>query len=275
MSRQAGHLGSLANRLWLARDVDKPRGTGNGLESLSVVFYVGVTTLTLLGLWRYEHNLHGRFWLGDLPVVTLLVFLMALLAAFAIFVAVVVVGRTRGDRKRERGAFLIRCTCTLMILLALATAVLGHITVRVGDDISHSLAENCGDTGTSKAIQQVHHELETFHSECQQQHVGKVADECPGFVDRFPAPAPYARYLKVLEQESGCAGFCHHAKRRLFFNSSQHTVRRPGCAAYLGAKVDSIARSIGVPCVALGLIYALLGVLLLRYGKPEQTPRHA
>lgn len=150
-------------------------------------------------------------------------------------------------------------------MLAVITSLLGYVLVRFGQETSGVLTSDCGSGGTTHAIERAREDLAVFRKACHRTEDGhgKAADECPGFELAFPPPAPYVLYLKVLELEERCAGFCH-SSQPLFLPGSDlpRQQRRGGCAVHIGRRIFLVSSLVGVPAVLFGACLAVLGLTL-------------
>lgn len=231
-------------------------------------------------------DLHVRFWLGSLPSQALEVLLASMAVAFLLLCYRVWAAALRQyqmeqeRRKREASrsfghdygpssdsrrwrlsARSLRLVFAVQVVLALAAAILGGLTLRLGSQISVSLTSSCGSSGATQEIEYTYQKLWDFRSRCHQQpdSAGLPTDDCPGFRTEFPAPAPYARYLKVLEAEEGCSGFCHLNVAPLF-SLVGGAARRQACGIRLGLRLFELSQWIGCTAATLGGLLAITGL---------------
>lgn len=223
-------------------------------------------------------NVHVRFWLGDLPIVCLAPCTAALALLSLALLYQIFLSSHRRHHQEEKKRILnsldkdfsmrlsprtLRILIVIIIAMSLAAAVLGYFVVVSGHEMSVSLVKDCGKSGNTQSIQNMRKRLEDF----EQSHkcsAGKSLDTCSGYSKAFPAPAPFASYLKVLEIEKDCGGFCSY-KAPLFNVSPDKSVKQEACAKKLGRRLLSITFVIGVPAMAGGALFSTLGCLLFSY----------
>jgi len=246
----------------------------------------GSTATCAVGLWYSYHDVHIRFWLGDLPIVSMAVTLSTLAITSFMLIYKSMVNSQRGRQNAQRasskssgggGGSLIeaeskirfslrtlRLILIMITILSVVSATLGFLVVKSGLEMSSSLTSNCGMEGNSLSITKVEHSLQAFYKVCQQDtaNKGKEVDECPGFAEEFPAPAPYPSYLKIMEYENKCSGFCAHGTT--IFNLEQPKVEGV-CGKILGVYLWSISYAVGVPSIFAGMALAIMSLLLLSY----------
>lgn len=237
-----------------------------------------------LGLWTFTHDVSLRFWLGDLPRATLSVLLASLSLLFAILLFrlwTLVMRKYHSDhvglhrrvstnldlpQPFQLSARFLRHSFALIAASGAAAAALGGLTLNLGTGMVDSLTAFCGAGGASAEIEQVYQDLWAFQSRCHEDPAdsGAPVQSCPGFLDAFPLPAPYARYLKVLEDQEGCAGFCRAADAPLFVRPEGFQ-RREACAAAVGAKIWTATHAVGVGSIVVGALLAVIGTAFCVY----------
>eukprot|EP00440_Ansanella_granifera_P038568 gb/GFBE01041847.1/.p1 GENE.gb/GFBE01041847.1/~~gb/GFBE01041847.1/.p1 ORF type:complete len:289 (+),score=56.24 gb/GFBE01041847.1/:1-867(+) len=257
-----------------------------GLSGCMMRFFVflvsgGSTVITGAALVFCFHDVHTRFWLGDLPIVCLAVSLSALLpTSFMLIYRALMsshrksaqdtkklqkrsgTGHSFDDKDWSYRMSLqsLRFVFMLICILSSAAAVLGYFVVMSGVEMSGSLTAECGASGNSQAVEAEHAELVEFQSS-NQCDTGSSLDECSGFDKAFPPPAPFASYLKVLEFEQECGGFCSYSKP--LFNTDSNSTE--ACARRLGRYLWSVASCVGVPAMVIGSLLAFLSFLFYSY----------
>lgn len=230
-----------------------------------------------LGAWYCAKDLHVRFWLGEAPYLSL-----AALAVSLSLMLTVVCYQAWVNGQREREAFfrqinpkhqgamyvlplwILRLTFLLLCCGGWVAAGFAAVTLLSARELGESLGSGCSQGATTGSIERVYLEISSFRNQCHEEEadLAKPADQCAGFAEAFPEPAPYAMYLKLLELESGCAGFCAPGHGSLF--ARQGSGRgRPTCAAYLGSYVWQVALAAAVPAAVLGVGLAFFGGALL------------
>jgi hypothetical protein len=216
-------------------------------------------------LWNVRGDLHTRFWLGRLPEVALAVQIAASLS--------VLVTIYRKDSGRQSHLFYKhRRQFVAVLLLACALVACGSHILRSGIAVVGSLeGPSCGTmaNSTASSLEKAHHKLATFAHQCHAaagNDGAQPVDQCPGFGEAFPAPAPYATYLKRMELRDGCVGFCHKSSRRLFAPPAEARQEPSGsCAQALGDHIWTAAMLVGAPSVAVGLLISTLAVACYFY----------
>eukprot|EP00931_Biecheleriopsis_adriatica_P016304 TRINITY_DN12057_c0_g1_i2.p1 TRINITY_DN12057_c0_g1~~TRINITY_DN12057_c0_g1_i2.p1 ORF type:complete len:287 (+),score=60.76 TRINITY_DN12057_c0_g1_i2:193-1053(+) len=245
------------------------------------VFFVicGSTVLTGFALWFCFRNVHVRFWLGDLPVIALAISLAALVPTSVLLIYKISITTHRNAMKahsRRQAALgnavedkdhswrlslrTLRFTFMLICLLSLAAVVLGYFVVMSGMEMSGSLMMECGSKGNTKAIESMHSQLVDFQQKKQCSTKASL-DSCSGFDEEFPPPAPFASYIKVLEFEQECGGFCKYSAP--LFNTGETS--NEACARSLGHFLWLVSCCVGVPALVGGTMLAFLSFLLYNY----------
>lgn len=223
------------------------------------------------------HNVHVRFWIGDLVIVSLSIYLAALVPASIMLICKICITAHRRNAKELHKALGGRsavqetessCRCSVktlrfallvMTLLATLAAVLAYCVVSSGMNVSSSLMLQCGKAGNSQALPQKDGELENFRtsSSCPD---GRSLDICQGFQEAFPPPAPFVSYTKVMEYELDCSGWCK--SHQPFFNMD---ATQEACALRLGHHLWTVATAAGAPVLAGASLLASLGFLFYSY----------
>lgn len=253
------------------------------LRWLSTILLGGLTAAACTGAWLCFHNLHLRFWLGVYMHATLATLAVALgLSFFAMgYKAWLTAYRLwqRELRKRNQGRCefqnqeaplvlslrSLRCVFLLVALSAAGSIGLGCAAFYKSHVVFDSLKHRCGHGGTMQALEATYQDLRAFEEKCHKlpENKHKGTHECPGYAEAFPAPAAFAGYIRLLEWESGCMGFCHHARRALFAVSKKEVPFPDGCAAYLGDYIWRASLAVSSLAVALGSCLLFLGLALL------------
>lgn len=252
---------------FLLRCYDSRSCGGVCLRTVVLLGSIGSVIYTISVLTYSAHNVHVRFWLGDLIIVCLSIYLAALLPAFFMLMYKICVNaqrrvilkdpRARGHEDPSRCSLkTLRFIFMVMTLLASLAAVLGYIVVSNGMDVSSSLLLQCGKSGNSEALASKDLALGEFQSA---QRCTRSLDACHGFAEAFPPPAPYVSYLKVLEYELDCAGWC--GAHQPFFNLQAATGHEEACALRLGRHLWTVSTVAGAPTMAGGALLAALGFL--------------
>lgn len=272
-------LNDLATNVWQCHE--RPGFSGCMLRFFVYLTLGGSAILTGFALWFCFHNVHVRFWLGDLPVISLAISLAALVPTIGLLIyKSIVVGRRRGTKDRIRqlqaagsrasvddkdlswrmSLRMLRFTFLLICILSLLAVVLGYFAVMSGLEMSGALMLECGSKGNTKAIEAMHSKLVEFKGEhgC---NADAPLDACSGFDEEFPPPAPFVSYLKVLEFEKECGGFCTYSAP--LFNTDEPNTE--ACARSLGHFLWLVSCCIGVPALVGGTMLAFLSFLLYNY----------
>lgn len=253
-----------------------PRGCC--LRSSLLLSMVGATVAAGFGLWLCFTNVHVRFWLGDLPIICLVPCNVALAMLSFVLLYQIYLSSHRRLHQEEKAKILhsvdkdfsmrlsrhtLRLIFVIIVAMCSAGAVLGYFVAVSGHEVLVSLTKECGKSGNTKSIQKMHKRLEDFgHShKCS---AGKSLDTCKGYSEVFSSPAPFASYLKVLELEKDCGGFCSY-EAPLFNVSPDKSVKKEACAKKLGRRLLSITYVIGVPAMVGGVLFGMLGCLLYSY----------
>lgn len=258
--------------------LDQKGFRGTCVRTTLFLSLIGSTLAAGSGLSLCYLNVHVRFWLGDLPIVCLACCTTALALQSFVLLYQILLSSYRRHYQEEKKKLLnsldkdfslrlsprtLRMLFVIIIATSLAAAILGYFVVVSGHEMSVSLVKECGKSGNTKSIQNMHKRLEDF-GQSHKCGAGKSLDTCNGYSKAFPAPAPFASYLKVLEIEKDCGGFCSY-KAPLFNVSPDKSVKQEACAKKLGRRLLSITFVIGVPAMAGGALFSTLGCLLLSY----------
>lgn len=254
----------------LTVDPDVVRRQRLGKCCLNVIAAVATCT-GAFGLWHMTGDLHSHFWLGRMPELTLAVLTLSS------FVIVVIIYRKNSGRQQHlfyKGGSVsfYRRQFVVVLLLVLAVLACGAQTLRSGASVSSSLATQCGAANTtSGSLEAAHKRLVDFAGRCR--HAAGPdgwalpVDQCPGFEDAFPSPAPYAMYLRRLELRDSCAGFCERTNRPLFAalpaEARRARIDLPSCSQTLADHLWHVALLVGAPSIAVGAL--ILGVAVFCY----------
>eukprot|EP00930_Biecheleria_cincta_P082430 TRINITY_DN72165_c0_g1_i1.p1 TRINITY_DN72165_c0_g1~~TRINITY_DN72165_c0_g1_i1.p1 ORF type:complete len:283 (+),score=45.94 TRINITY_DN72165_c0_g1_i1:156-1004(+) len=261
----------------LLAGLDQKGLRGICLRTTLFLSLVGATAAAGSGLLLCYLNVHIRFWLGDLPIVCLAPCTAALaLLSFVLLYQIFLYSHRRAQQEKKWIVNLVdkdfsmrlsrhtlRLLFVTIVATSLAAAVLGYFVVVSGHEMSVSLMKECGKSGNTKSIQNMHQRLEDF-AQSHKCSASKSLDSCNGYSKVFPSPAPFASYLKVLELEKDCGGFCSY-KAPLFNVSPDKSVKQEACAKKMGRRLLSITYVIGVPAMVGGVLFSMLGCLLLCY----------
>jgi len=263
----------------LLAGLDKRGSRGICLRSTLLLSMVGATVAAGFGLWLCFLNVHVRFWLGDLPIMCLVPCSVAVALLSFVLLYQIYLSSHRRMQQEEKAKIMMhlvdkdfsmrlsRHTLRLLFVIIVAScsasAVLGYFVAVSGHEVFVSLTKECGKSGNTKSIQNMHKKLEDF----RQSHkcsADKSLDTCKGYSKVFVSPAPFASYLKVLELEKDCGGFCSY-EAPLFNVSPDSSVKQEACAKKIGRRLLSITYVIGVPAMVGGVLFGMLGCLLYSY----------
>lgn len=240
------------------------------LGTLGSVIYAGSVLLYC------AHNVHVRFWMGDLIIVSLSIYLAALVPATLMLIYKICLTshqRHAKDLQRALGRSAVQeefsCRCSaktlrfillVMTFLAALAAIMAYCVVSSGMNVSSTLMLQCGKVGISQALAQKDAALLEFRSGCTE---GRALDICQGFTQAFPPPAPYVSYIKVMEYELDCAGWCDYHKP--FFNMDAAQFHDESCALRLGHHLWTISTIAGAPVLAGASLLAAVGFVFYGY----------
>lgn len=255
---------------------------GSTIRWSAVVLLTSLTASAAAGAWLCARDLHLRFWLGEVPQLALASLSASLaLTLFALCYTDWVHSQRLHQRNlRRHGAKgnldspsllsrrSLRSLFFLLAFFAFSSTGLALLTVHFGHAMASMLGGRCGHSGTTHAIEHTHEKLRVFRNQCHKNHMdrSKPVDQCPGYIDAVPPPAPYATYIKLLEMESGCTGFCKRGHGTLFARPGSASIRsRQTCAAYLGGYIRTVSLVVAVPVIIMGAFLTVVGVALLLY----------
>mmetsp|Transcript_3409 Transcript_3409/g.8053 ORF Transcript_3409/g.8053 Transcript_3409/m.8053 type:complete len:286 (+) Transcript_3409:100-957(+) len=260
---------------FLLRCHDARGCAGVCVRSVVLLGTLGSVVYSALDLVYCLHNVHVRFWLGDIIIVCLAVHLAALVPAVVMLTYKICVtshrrglkelsktthgsSSTQEDYSCRMSAKTLRFIFVLLTLLSSLAAVLGYLVVTNSTNTSAALLAECGDSGNSAALAKRDAMLADFRSSsgCQESSL----DACPGFAKAFPPPAPFASYIKVLEFELDCGGWCSY--HRPFFNPAAST---EACSIHLSRHLWAVATFTGAPVMVSAALLAMVGFLLYSY----------
>mmetsp|Transcript_62856 Transcript_62856/g.99654 ORF Transcript_62856/g.99654 Transcript_62856/m.99654 type:complete len:286 (+) Transcript_62856:143-1000(+) len=261
---------------FLLRCHDSKGCSGVSMRGLVLLCTAGSVVYSASLLTYCAHNVHVRFWMGDLVIVSLSIYLAALVPASIMLICKICITAHRRNAKELHKALGGRsavqeessCRCSVktlrfallvMTLLATLAAVLAYCVVSSGMNVSSSLMLQCGKAGNSQALAQKDGELENFRtsSSCPD---GRSLDICQGFQEAFPPPAPFVSYTKVMEYELDCSGWCK--SHPPFFNMD---ATQEACALRLGHHLWTVATVAGAPVLAGAALLASLGFVFYSY----------
>mmetsp|Transcript_37610 Transcript_37610/g.86872 ORF Transcript_37610/g.86872 Transcript_37610/m.86872 type:complete len:296 (+) Transcript_37610:122-1009(+) len=249
------------------------------LRTSVILGSVGSAAYTSFALRYCIRSIHVRFWLGDVVVVCLALYLAALLPAMLMLAYKICISAHRRSMKDHHKSMMgrgsnqvlqdfslrlsvktLRFVFMLITLLATVAAVLGYIVVTSGMEVSAALLMDCGKGETDAALENMDKKLRDFASSSQCSE--KVAlDQCRGFAKAFPPPSPWVAYTEVLENELACGGWCR-PQPSLFHPSSKNP---EACSVRLGHLIWNVGISTGVPTMAGASLLAFLGFVLYGY----------
>jgi len=224
------------------------------------------------------HNIHVRFWLGDVVIICMALYLTALLPATIMLAYKIYINAHRRSQKDHTKSMMgrggiqddfswrisirtLRFILMLITMLSTIAAVLAYIVVSAGLETSGSLLLECGKSSNGKSLEQVNEKLREFASSSQCSDAAPL-DQCHGFAKAFPPPSPWATYTKVLETELDCGGWCK--KEPALFRTDTEKGSE-ACATNLGRHLWCVAAFTGVPTLVSASILAMLGFVLYSY----------
>lgn len=229
----------------------------------------------------FWHDIHARFWLGGLPAYALWSSALALgpflyLLGYGSCLAVYrnLQRRARGTNSTMGGmplekrfgyvmtARTVARVCALVVLLAFIAAGLGSGMLYVGCITWDALMNRCGAEGISYQLEHTHSSLADFRTECYSSpdNDGKPVSFCPGFREAFPPPSPFVTYLKVLEENLECVGFCTKTGGRMFALGAAREASgdEEACGPRLARVLWKVTLFSGVPALVVGCLSGLL-----------------
>jgi hypothetical protein len=238
----------------------------------------------VLGL-VFWHDIHARFWLGELPAYALWASALAVAPLLHLLGYGAALAFYRGLQRRAQGAssmggappekrFCYAMTarglsrvCLLVLLFASLAVVLGSGMLYLGSIISDALMNRCGASGISYQLEHALSSLVDFRAECysSSKSEGKPVNFCPGFQDTFPPPSPFVTYLKVLEENLECTGFCTKTEGRLFALDPAQGAAGDACGPRLARVLWKVALLSGAPALAVGFLSGLAAWVLCRH----------
>jgi hypothetical protein len=228
------------------------------------------------------HDLHARFWLGMLPAhaqwaavlafgpLLLLLGYGAYLTLYRDLQRKARVASSVGGRYSERQFDLtvtarqLWMVCAWIVIASIISVVTGAGLLYVGSIISDALQNQCGAEGISLQLDHTLTSLENFRNRCHEspEHSGGPVNFCPGFQEAFPPPSPFVTYLKVLEENLHCAGFCTKIDSPLFALGEAESKSQEACAGRLARLLWTVTLLSGVPAVVVGVLSGLTALLL-------------
>jgi len=234
-----------------------------------------------------SHDIHARFWLGDLPAYALWASALALAPLLLLLAYGAYLTLYRSLQRRARGASSmggrhiekqfdyvmtarqVSFVCAWVLLLSLTAVVLGWGVLYMGSVMSDVLSNRCGEEGISEQLDRAHSDLVEFRRGCRSSPEGddgQPVNLCPGFREAFPPPSPFPTYLKVLEENLECAGFCRRIENRLFFpETANEAVQEDACGARLARVLWKVSLLSGVPSLVVGCLSGLAAWALFRH----------
>ncbi|CAE7224437.1 mocs2l, partial [Symbiodinium sp. CCMP2456] len=159
------------------------------------------------------HNIHVRFWLGDVVIICIALYLTALLPATIMLAYKIYINAHRRSQKDHTKSMMgrggmqddfswrisirtLRFILMIITMLSTIAAVLGYIVVSAGLETSGSLLLECGKSSNGKSLEQMNEKLREFASSSQCSDSAPL-DQCHGFAKAFPPPSPWATYTKA------------------------------------------------------------------------------
>jgi len=238
----------------------------------------------VLGL-VFSHDIHARFWLGDLPAYALWASALALSPLLYLLGYGACLTFYRGLQRRARGAssmggippekrsrytMTVRSVsrvCVLALFFAFLAVVLGSGMLYLGSIISDALMNRCGAEGISYQLEHTLSSLVDFRAECHSssESDGKPVNLCPEFHEAFPSPSPFVTYLKVLEENLECSGFCTTTEGRLFALDPAEEAAGDACGPRLARVLWRVALLSGAPALAVGCLSGLAAWVLCHH----------
>lgn len=231
------------------------------------------------------HDIHARFWLGDLPAYALWASALALAPLLLLLGYGAYLTLYRSLQRRARGASSmggrhmekqfdyvmtarqVSFVCAWVLLLSLTAVVLGAGVLYTGSIMSEVLSSRCGEEGISEQLDNAHSDLVEFRRECyaSPEGDGKPVNLCPGFREAFPPLSPFPTYLKVLEENLECAGFCKQIEIPLFAPDTAKEATQEACGARLARVLWKVSFLSGVPSLVVGCLGGLAAWALFRH----------
>lgn len=238
----------------------------------------------VLGL-VFWHDIHARFWLGELPAYALWASALALAPLLYLLGYGASLAFYRGLQKRAQGtssmggappekrlcyAMTVRSlsrVCLLVLLFASLAVALGSGMLYLGSIISDALLNKCGASGISYQLEHALSSLVDFRAECysSSKSEGTPVHFCPGFQETFPPPSPYVTYLKVLEENLECTGFCTQTEGRLFALDPVQKAAGDACGPRLGRVLWQVTLLSGALALAVGSLSGLAAWVLCHH----------
>lgn len=256
------------------------RGVGNVLlRWVSTTLLLALMSGMTAGIWLCRRDVHSCFWLGLLPVGSLSVTLLSLVLSSSLLVYKVLLSewrrqqhemrRVSGRSEQQQESFcrlstgMLRSILLLIVAAATAATGMGLTTLRLSHDLCRTLLDSCGVSGTSQHLQNVAGRLTDLRQRCS---VSREGDQdmplhrCEGFTEDFPSPQPYASYIKALEEEFSCSGFCYPLSDAPLWTSSTKA-----CATPLAKRLWETAVAAGVSSAVVGSFIVIFGIALYNY----------
>jgi len=238
----------------------------------------------VLGL-VFSHDIHARFWLGDLPAYALWASAMSLGPLLYLLGYGGCLRFYRGLQKRARGAssmggvlpekrsgyaMAVRSVsrvCVVALFFAFLAVVLGSGMLYLGSIVSDALMNRCGAEGISYQLEHTLSSLVDFMTKCRSspEGDGKPVNFCPGFHEAFPPPSPFVTYLKVLEETLDCTGFCAVTEGRLFALDPAEEAAGDVCGSRLARVLWKVTLLSGAPALAVGCLSGLAAWVLCHH----------
>jgi hypothetical protein len=158
--------------------------------------------------------------------------------------------------------------CALVVLLAFIAVALGSGMLYVGLIVRDALTNRCGAEGVAYQLEHTHSSLADFMTECYSnpENDGKPVSFCPGFREAFPPPSPFVTYLKVLEENLECVGFCTKTDGRMFTLGAARgaSVDWDACGPRLARVLWKVSLFSGVPALVVGCLGGLMAFVISR-----------
>jgi hypothetical protein len=239
-----------------------------------------LVSLVVFGL-IFSHDIHARFWLGGLPAYALwssalalgpLLYLLGYGVCLTSYRTSILHSERRlnsmgGHEAWKRFGYVMTArtvsrVCALIVLLAFIAVVLGSGMIYVGLIIRDALMNRCGAEGISYQLEHTHSSLLDFRTECYSnpENDGRPVTFCPGFRDAFPPPSPIVTYLKILEENLECVGFCTKTDGRMFALGAARGASGDGdaCGPRLARVLWKVSLLSGVPALVVGCLSGLI-----------------
>jgi len=219
------------------------------------------------------HDLHARFWLGYLPAYVLGAAALAVGPLLFLLGYSMYLSFNRNRQRKARGAssmggrfnerqadyltlkaWKVWTMCQCVLAASVLSWVLAGSMLYTGSTISDALLQRCGEQGISKQLDATHSRLAEFSAGCAS---GPDSEDmpvhlCPGFEEAFPPPSPFVTYLKVLEENLECAGFCSQVESPLFSMNAAEEAQLEACGARLAGVLWKVSLLAGVPAMVAG-----------------------